>query len=309
MPQFVSDTKAVEDKFKEFVDWKEPDNLYHYTSIESVAAILTSKRMRATHRYHLSDKQDVIHGMDRTISIVEDWECRSTEPRLRTMRETVLSQLRKEQSDLEVSPFTYSVSFSERCEGAAQWQVYGGYGRGVMIEFDFQELKQVLRDVQCWADDDPMKLLEAHFVLCKVTYCSDRQAQDVRALLDTAWDSVQSANDIYPNPAAVRVGRATAFWISSLGIRCYKSPAFDSEAEWRAVPHVSSVDLVEFHSRGGILRPYIPMSLDARCIKRIVIGSAVNDPLARNALSLFVKKQGLGHIKIDRSEVELVPPG
>ncbi len=140
MVQFKSDWRPIQDKFHSIVNVTEPESLFHYTSLNGLIGIFETQHMRASHRYYLNDQNDILHGIKFSEQIVSDWMKHSSGKK-RDLARNILEILTDEKSKVANSPFTFSVSFSEKKEGAAQWQVYGDYGRGVMIEFNYDKLK------------------------------------------------------------------------------------------------------------------------------------------------------------------------
>jgi len=153
-----------------------------------------------------------------------------------------------------------------------------------------------------------MEIKAAHFFLNKVTYDEDIKGKEILSLLETSWDCLKKANDSFPVPATPRAARPTAILITMLATRCYKQEAFDFEKEWRAIPHISSNSLIQFDTRPGTIRPYIPMHFDLSCIEGIIIGAAVADPMIENTISLFLANHGIHNVSVRRSCVKLVPP-
>lgn len=296
-------TDPIKDKFNELVQWREPKYLYHYTDFESLEKIVSTSEMRATHRSFLNDKTDLKHGSDACIQFAQEWGERQHTRIGGDLAQAVVARLCEM---AEPDAFSYSASFTEEGDSAAQWQVYGRYGRGVSLCFDFQKLKQSLMKAEF--SDGEGKIFGPHFFLHKTEYDTNVQREQVVQLLDAAVSCWDEASGFFEKPLE-RLAYSTCFFLDHLATRTFKHRGHMHEQEWKAIPNVAGDDFVEFSTSKQSMRPYLKMKFDLQGICAVVVGSAVPQPFEdiKSVFTLFWGKHGLGNVKVKRSEILLSP--
>ncbi len=114
-----------------------PEQVWHYTSIESLTAILKSKSLWLTHVSDLNDPNEVKSSASALDGILETYlRDQSLPPRIRVLYESARSQL---MPDPKNSPW-FAFSTSAARDDSAQWYRYADNEKGVAIGFNPKQL-------------------------------------------------------------------------------------------------------------------------------------------------------------------------
>jgi hypothetical protein len=195
-------------------------------------------------------------------------------------------------------------SFCEAKE-AAHWLHYGRAGTGVAIGFDAISLYRV-----------------GQFILYEVRYRQDDQRELLRAIVDLV-DGY--AGQFLAEPEALNLfAEATAMFVQ-LVAPWMKSPAFESEKEWRLIslqrivapetvpfvklmlPGLPEPDPTRFRTANNRVIPYVTIPLPPSGLTHIELGAA--SPMSENEQSLRILAQECLRypINITRSTVSVRP--
>jgi hypothetical protein len=259
-----------------------PDALYHYTSLDGLCGILTSKAVWATMAHFLSDAQEFRHALSIAANRLASHEQRETDQG----RQAVLRDLRESLRQIErihVCVF----SLSEEGDLLSQWRGYCPPNAGYSIGFRGASLRPILAPQRC--------------VLAPCVYEPNRQA----ALVDEALGplltkltspdpndgvAVRAASDPLINELFARLGGLAVL---------LKDPSFSEEKEWRIVSPLVAADHPQMDYRVGrsMLLPHFVVNLvpggGTFPLGGIYIGPTVHPSLAQMSLINFLSKHKL----------------
>lgn len=241
-------------------------NLYHYTDIGAVRAILENRELWLTDLRFLNDAQELNDGVV-----------------------FVLDALRKEREDSNdfggyfdeavkvlISSFdehvsmwiddepTFVCSFSEAGNQLSQWRAYGSYA----IEFDRAALSSEIELFDC-------------------VYGHDRKKEVAEEMVDKAVLGLAADFKLYEGCAGPDSLDFLYDLIRTASI--FKNESFYEEREVRSVidMEIPSANL-KFRQRGNILIPYTAASFSLECVRAIHIGPMRDQDLAYTSLCAFV---------------------
>ena len=196
--------------------------LWHYTTLESLAAILKSGELWATKYQFLNDRSEMLSGFE----AANIW--------VATHEKSEINQLTEDEnffSALAASiGSTYVISFSEAFDSLSMWRGYGdavSNNTGVAIGFSLEDLEQL------------------------------SQGQRFEGPLKCNYWSSQNESDFFddiPLPEQITEAGTQVFSYIAERIPYIKSHYFREEEEWRLVsklcPRGNDADLVRLTSRG-----------------------------------------------------------
>lgn len=262
------------------------DNLFHYTDVGAVKAILEKRELWLTDIRFLNDSQELNDGVEYILealnsyipdgSVSGDYLERAQEMLTASIAEHIPRYV-------DVEP-TFVCSFSEAGDQLSQWRAYGNYA----IEFERDTIEEDLHLFHCIYDESNKKDVAVEMVSDAV-YGVAKELQEYGSF---GPDSI--------NYTAVLVRTASIF----------KDASFHEEREVR-----SAVDLLlpnsdlKFRQRGGMLIPYIIKGFSLKAVKAIYVGPMPDQQLAYTSMKAFVRS--LEHKFMDEGgvverEIEIV---
>ncbi len=102
-------------------DFRNYEQLYHYTSLEAIQAIIRNRSFRASNIYMMNDPNELVHGKN----YICDWFSKGISDKL--------SQHLKNDSSERFSAFVFSLS--ELSDNMHLWEKYGNNHKGIRIGF------------------------------------------------------------------------------------------------------------------------------------------------------------------------------
>jgi hypothetical protein len=261
-----------------------PTPLYHYTSLEALYGIVTSKEIWCSNILYLNDRSELKYALD---------QCQKEAIRKREELNGVLVDLWDEVIDilvelhLEMTDYDiYVASFSEVEDDLGQWRAYCNDGPGVCIGFSPAALSPGVH--------------HQGFDFCQCIYDPSEQTQKWRAILARVLETCEEAlrlthNDIGASRQIVTTQHIRSFLRWALQM---KHSAFSAEREWRlaslSTGHHGSV---KFRLGRGLMVPYLPLKLAED--GPVPISSVTLSPggestkLNYSAIGRFLKAQGI----------------
>ncbi|HXM43274.1 MAG TPA: DUF2971 domain-containing protein [Bryobacteraceae bacterium] len=256
------------------------EHVYHYTTIEGVIGICTSRTIWATDVLYTNDASEYLYSS----TIIEEvtkahaachpgferyhWACH--------------------QNPLDLGLHVYASCFCEEKDLLSQWRAYARLGTGYAIEFSWAKLRNMFPQNRCG----------------RVVYTQDTQKEILNQILTSLASDV---TDRYPDQdARVAGGLANAL----LTVRAFlKSAAFREEKEWRIIAfHGTDIHEELYRPSNNLLVPYCALPLgnpEDIPITKIVIGPSLHPKAAEHSLRRFLDKIGLTGVDIDVSPIPL----
>lgn len=248
--------------------------LWHYTSIEFLKSILSSKlpTLRATHVYHLNDTRELLSGFDLLDQYLNGREGY-------TQAQNYLSVVK---SGL-YRPNLYSFSLSEAEDSLYQWLAYCPASEGISLGFDLSivslgndaiEESEFFLPIPGWNDDQIPQFR-------KCIYPSGIDD------FDPDWFQFRKNKNIEPN----------------IMTNCMfiKHPAFHFEQEHRIFFHPMKDHKVEVKYNGS--KPFIEFHFLPRFLTKIYISPRGDQQESVNVVQDILDEKNLGHVSIIKSEI------
>jgi hypothetical protein len=256
--------------------------LFHYTDINAVKAILENEQLWLTDVRFLNDSEELQNGITALIDYIK-YQVKTFPERhelFGNAAEYVEAGLvGKAGYGIENRP-VFICSFSQAGDLLSQWRAYGSYA----IEFAAEAIPHAL---SACVYDDFEKLSQASSVALAslMTISGSMQIND--GYLDS--DGYEAFSDL--------VGLAATF----------KHQSFSEEQEVRIVvghdidPEIEDGLEVRFRPRGNMLIPFVELSAPSKSIRAIHIGPMADQELAYISLKSFVTKLNLDRFIKDNS--------
>lgn len=130
-----------------FLSKKIPRYLAHYTSVENLKNILTSRELWLSSPLLMNDKHELMHIVDQGVRNIMDSKEFETLINDATLHRNILAELAEKHKSYEdeIATNTFILSFSATHEGdvdgkLSMWRGYGAEGDGVAIVFDTEKM-------------------------------------------------------------------------------------------------------------------------------------------------------------------------
>lgn len=267
-----------------------PDTLYHYTSMNTLLAILNNivdgeLTLRATHVNYLNDPTENEIGVDILKKELLKYESGLNKSEKKKLNENLdderLSYFKN--IDYDKQP-PYIFSLSEDKDSLPMWNTYADNSLGVNIGFDFMKLEYLMEH------NDDKKLIKCDYDHSKIEHFIKNNIKDLyRSItIDKYFIGVYSGAD-------------RRIWNDfEKQIPYLKHPSYSYEREWRIIltpPFEYDSDNnfkeVEFQIKDGIPKPYRELKINQELIKSIEIGPCSNFNLVSKSLMMLLNKLGL----------------
>jgi hypothetical protein len=261
---------------------QQPSNeLYHYTSIDSLLGITNDKALRASELKYLNDSQEFRYFADLMRQKALAYDAKGEE------RETdAADQLHNWIREWFVNgALIFATSFTERGNVLSQWRGYCEHGKGVSLGFEpaailacaAQASFELGRCIYDWRRHDSL-----------ATEVVDRL---VKIAVKNGPDATKHASQCYYS--TFEAAAADIIRIAVL----MKHPSFEEEQEWRCVsrPIKNYVEApIEYRAGRASLIPYIrfplPVINGALAIQTAIIGPSPSPDLAFSGIMGFLAK-------------------
>lgn len=285
--------------------------LYHYTSIDGLLGILTSRALWASDPLYLNDAQELMHGANLIRSLIQADGTPSDQSK-GTLSSASTEALKLLRSEIDKTYPTsgkvetlhedniYLVSFTEVLDSLDMWRGYAP-GRGFCIGFDEDALLQAcnVRETEeafetfSLSPSECDRLIDSHIGLdhsiVRVSYAESEFVEEMLKL----------CAEITPT----QVPRL------STSLAAIKDAAFSSEHEVRLIAHPTG-DLspnISLRSSATNLVPYIPLAFPHAALKSIMVGPGPYAERSLHALEAFISDGLRGEWEHVRLKVSSVP--
>jgi len=275
-----------------------PPQIVHYTSIQTLEAILASGNLRMTHFRHLNDSTEMLHGR-RVIN-----QLLSAEAASNAKTAAFFDYCRFFFNEVGDDAIQYFVtSFSALPDSPDLWARYGVRGAGVAITFD------TLRMGAAPNDSGP-------YYIGRVTYSAEDQLELISPLIAAA--KIVASRYIARHGYDVRdvaVQALAAKLCSNLNhhsISLKDHDPWQVEEEWRTVFSVlqnDSRDRKDRVQRGSDGRPFVDvpvLTVDPNRSHMPIAMVTVGTAAERLDVEAVLRRHGYGHVAVGKSAIDLV---
>lgn len=290
---------------------KEPDVVYHYTSLETMMKILEDRTIWATDFEYLNDVSERTLLLDMVDSLLPDFSSANEG----------ISQLPFARERAEKGWLTgpYVASFSKDLDSLYQWRSYCLPAKGVAIGFKMECLKQafVPRKFDGGVDEILNRLPAPEFKA--IEYIDPSHLSIARQVMTVSFaDAAHTYNGL--DLKVQQILSLDQFFRSNVNAAAsfYKHKGFQSEAEYRLLlPTLYwHVEHLKCRCTPSSLIPYVALSIPASnkaeklkdgtlrwdAVSNIMVGPSPNKALTLKAVKLFCQSIGLS---VDVSESSL----
>lgn len=259
------------------------EHVYHYTTIEGLIGICTSRTIWATDLLYMNDTSEYLYSS----RIIEE----VTSAYAACHPEFEGYQYACHHNPLDFGLRVYAACFCEEKDLLSQWRAYARQGTGYAIEFSWAKLR----------DRFPLNRIG------KVEYAEHTQKDVLNQILTSLTSEALTTRRDQDSPfARVAGGLANAL----LTVRAFlKSVTFQEEREWRIIAfHGTDTREELYRPHNNLLIPYCALSLgdaDELPITKVVIGPSLHPKAAELSLRRFLDSIGLARVAIDASPIPL----
>ena len=264
-------------------------NLYHYTSLQSLMSMIESDQpsLWAGCVSYLNDSEEFRHALDLLDNRLSlKFQAIVDQRKFDTAEYLVYSHLYEVlQFKLGETVFPYYVfSLSEEPDLLSQWRSYTPHGSGVSIGFSPDQIKAIIKD--------------NNLSLQRCIYTHTEKVEYIDGLLDTflivatTYHSEfikDNSLDLYTRVESLLVDIFRA-------LLCIKHEGFSEEKEWRLISHAipSASDQIKYRIAGGMLSPYIEANLNEPPVfSRLTLGPSAHIELSKASLDAYMRRKTL----------------
>ena len=290
-PEIFEGEKINSKKFNLiFENSKKPEIVYHYTSINTLFAILNrienetesdSKDdyfiLRGTHIEFLNDTTEFYKSCKLMSEIIQEYENSLEEDKNKHVAKDINENTWKRNATMGgFSTLPFVTSFSENSDNLPMWNTYGDNGNGVAIGIKKIDIEKLIGNenvekptwVKCVYDEIFLKSIFNNKIKNKL------------------YNLFKNTNS----------GLRTNGFIISKYLCILKDPAYEYEQEWRLVKSCSKYDTekkIKFQATNGLIKPYIEYKFPKFALKEIVIGPCANMELTTKSIEMLL--EGVGY--------------
>lgn len=299
-----------------------PNTIYHYTSVEGLHGIITSRSLWMTDFSYMNDSKEIQHGIKVARNVLAEFRAEDLDPRKKKVMESWFDVLNK--------PIPYRICIACFCDddgdSLSQWRAYGGKHVGVSIGFKFdhsyfkQGISTRLNRV-VYKEDQQRKMLANFFHICALIsdwdeekYISNMKSRKINGgkedepenlLTNLYGHLIFFKNEAFLDEREVR-------WVYSEDPESYETLGIKlAPKQFRIIgnqliPYVTSRDIEEIYEQLSDVRSEkehrnLP-------ITEIVVGPQENPELVRIGIREFMDAHGYKSVTIRNSNVPFRPP-
>ncbi|MCK0509571.1 DUF2971 domain-containing protein [Aromatoleum buckelii] len=282
--------------------------LYHYTSLNGILGILSSRRIWATHASYLNDASEFFHGLSFAkqlaggIFMEDDY--------LAAFGWAVRHGLEAVSADE-----LYVASFSEKADLLSQWRGYCPAGAGLCLGFDVDQLRTFCqgkgyRLEQCiyehreqiqQVEDLVSKCFEG-FPKPRLTRC-DFENLDSKSKVDAEINYRLRTSEGSEKPQADAAIERLCAEITEIA-PLFKNQGFHEEAEWRIVARHPE-EPTKFRTASSYLAPYVELEVLSEpaesALREVIIGPNPNQRRCESSVKMLLASFGLSEVEVKTS--------
>lgn len=272
---------------------KRPLTVYHYTSQRGLQGIVDTRAIWATDIWFLNDSKEFALALDLAREVLEERRKAST-----TRRDLGLYTVMTESLTQVGESHVFVASFSREGDQLSQWRGYCPKASGFAIGFRPAALVDGVGANQ-------------EFILAPCLYDAEKQRALLVEIVDEVLQASRALQTLEPDNSRRVLAEAHKLFskLLSLAAPVLKHTSFAEESEWRLFsrPTLTSAAGLKFRSGTSMLVPYREIELAVAPkpvpIARIVVGPTPMPALAKQAVELFLARNGLAAIDVDASEI------
>jgi len=257
-----------------------PGRLWYYTTADTFAQIIESKKIWATQISCLNDHSEFRYSVRLLREAMKGYTDQGFDADTRWLAEHVYTLLADDGAD---ASWFFVLCMSEKKDDLSQWRAYGGGEGGVAIALRPQELRPRTQNFGG---------------LAAVSYDEAKQQELVKDIAAATVELFKSG--LASRPGAVREKWAEAFliewreaviWFAPI----LKHPAFEKEEEWRLLCPFGPGDLTEIRikQRQSLISRHLPLSFgDKLPICEVMVGPCRHPGVSRVSVDTFLQAKG-----------------
>lgn len=236
--------------------------LFHYTSVQAIQSILTTRKIRLTDIRFLNDSHELTDGLKLFAEVISNYEYSSKfeERAIETIKQ---SFFRSQVNNTNLDPL-YVFSLTQAKNQLSQWRAYGSYA----IEFHekhFFDMEWAKSYTPCIYKNDT----KYNHAKSLIDWAVERLTDDFKNYTNISFLGVDAVNTLY-NKAAL-----------------FKNDGFHEEEECRIIISESDECQLKFRDRGSLLVPFIELDIPLDCIRTIHLGPMPDQDLAYESMCQF----------------------
>ncbi len=255
-----------------------PSRFYHYTGAAGLKGILSTGSLWATNFSFLNDPSEVEYGRElvrKTLKEKKEADHSSTRNLLEEIDRCFAEQLPSE---------VYVSCFTTRRDDLSQWRAYGApMAPRYCIGFEgFRDLLQYF--------------FSKGATFAEVVYQESKQRKEIDRILEIALSIIGD----YPLD---EVTNAAVAYLTRL-LPQLKSPAYDSEEEWRIIRWIPDgvFSKVCFDTVRDVVRPYVVLKRAPKVVELLVLAPG-REEISIKAAEMLLRKMDIRDVKPEKSRV------
>ncbi|CAN7540035.1 DUF2971 domain-containing protein [Rhizobium sp. LjRoot258] len=264
--------------------------LFHYTTLQGLLGIVSSKVIWATNIHYLNDSEEFAYGLGYLRT-----EAEARAKNASSGHQAILLRVAS-LVDYFKQGYVYTASFAEDDDLLSQWRGYGA-GGGVCLGFVVGDLQKIakrsgFRLIKCIYEQSQKAALAKEFIVHSLT------------TIDAATTLDDERVEEFANQIVTRYQQLAC---------AFKDPSFREECEWRIISKFVPLDHQSVKVRGTatMLVPYFEVDLDLGQdshgrtnigIDTLVVGPSLQKERILQAASIATK-----HLTIEASRPSEIP--
>jgi hypothetical protein len=299
VPEEYHDLKFLPPSMQAHLRTPVPDQLWHYTSMRGMHAILDHGEMYATDARFLNDREELIHAAKYSDWLIQQQPC--PQQVIDFVRQHVADWFRALLSFN--NPFRdYVTCFTSRRDDLSQWRAYAGGSAGASMAFDLREYHMPGRLAPCvYRDEEKKRLLEDAFAeIFRVGYMHFKADPALLLPLNATLPPEIKARFPDADKDVAIASAGLVFPIMKI-VSLFKDASFEAENEWRIVSsgtdsYPESNDAIFYRPRLDSLVPTKMVSIKRRDgtvpLTGLILGPG-SHPDASDAVTRYLKSKKL----------------
>jgi hypothetical protein len=283
-------TKIIEKRLVDSTNAVPNLPVYHYTTAESLKAIIETGIIRAGSMRYSNDTREYHHGFNAIYDGLV--EAKNLTASAKLVVQKICNCLKSDSH-----PHKFACCFSELSDDLEQWRGYGAGGSGYAIGFNLREIVATSQQQQ---DDLALRFV---WLLCKVIYDVDVVTSAIIKPLIVLLNAVELSDT-----DATIVAQHFADLLERYS-PIFKHSAFAHEKEYRIFTDVEDCKELGFRIQNGVLNPFVELSRrDGKLpITDIVLGPCLRQDQARQSVQMLLRKYDYKSTTVTSSSVPYLP--
>lgn len=279
------------------------DTLWHYTTGNSLLAILNSNQLFATQVACLNDSTEVRYGTDllREAFVSLQAEGPSDENERKLLAEIARNSAQPAAMPINAASKWFVTCFSKQRDDLSQWRAYSGGENGFAIGFTAGGFYR----------------LGARYTLVRINY-------DGELHRNLATKIARATLQFFREGFAKRSGAASQQWVNEFMTEwdtmlsylapMLKDPAFRSEQEYRVMHELNLEDLpdMKFVQKGSLISRHLPRSYTSEFgelpsgrlpIREILVGPSRHKEISAVSVHTLLRQKGYDSVVVGVSAI------